>query len=284
MSSKPITSFFAASTTKRAAESDASAASASQPLSSSPKKKAKASAEEGEAEAGSWASMMEEMHPSWKVRLESEIKKPYMERLVSFLVTESKSHAVYPPREQVWTALNLTPFDKVKVIVIGQDPYHGPNQAHGLAFSVAKGIAIPPSLRNMIAEASRDPGTAIPAKAPHGNLECWSKQGVLMLNTCLTVRKGEANSHQKKGWEEFTDAIVRELGKRQGLVYLLWGSPAQAKCKAIDVKKNRVIKSSHPSPLAAYKTSEPFMGSNCFSKCNEALQELGHSPIDWHIV
>lgn len=224
------------------------------------------------------------MEPSWKTRLAAETKKPYVDRLITFLDGESRTHTIFPPKAQVWTALNLCPFEKVKVVVLGQDPYHGPNQAHGLAFSVAKGIAIPPSLRNMITETSRDPDVAIPPTAPHGNLECWSRQGVLMLNTCLTVRKGEANSHQKKGWEEFTDAIIRELSMREGIVYMLWGAPAQSKCKNIDAKRNFIIKTSHPSPLAAYKTSEAFMTSRCFSRCNTALKELGQEPIDWRIV
>ena len=233
---------------------------------------------------GGWRSAFDAMEPSWKTRLATEMKKPYVDRLITFLDGESRTHTVFPPKAQVWTALNLCPFEQVKVVVLGQDPYHGPNQAHGLAFSVAKGIAIPPSLRNMITEASRDPEVAIPPTAPHGNLECWSRQGVLMLNTCLTVRKGEANSHQKKGWEDFTDAIIRELSKREGIVYMLWGAPAQSKCKSIDAKKNVIIKTSHPSPLAAYKTAEAFMTSRCFSRCNTALKELGQEPIDWRIV
>ena len=290
---KPITAFFGGSSSSNGSGTKRAAAEETTARPASPKKKQKAleAGSGGAVEAasvsggaGGWGPVFEQMDPSWQERLGSELKKPYIQRLVTFLNAESAKHTVFPPKEEVWTALNLCPFDQVKVVIIGQDPYFNPNQAHGLAFSVAKGVQIPPSLRNMIAEAHRDVGTAAPGQTPHGNLECWSKQGVLMLNTCLTVRKGEANSHQKQGWEDFTDAVVRELGKREGIVYLLWGSPAQAKCKAIDAKKNRIIKSSHPSPLAAYKTAEPFMGSSCFSKCNAALAELGKPPIDWKIV
>eukprot|EP01034_Spumella_vulgaris_P025778 gene25778-32270_t len=182
----------------------------------------------------------------------------------------------------IFSAFNLCPFDTVKVVVIGQDPYHGPGQAHGLAFSVQHGVAIPPSLKNMIKELTNDPDSVM-NKPGHGNLEHWSQQGVLLLNNVLTVRKADANSHQKHGWEQFTDAVVRELSKREGLVYLLWGKPAQLKCKNIDSTKNTIITSSHPSPLAAYKTDEPFIGSKCFSRCNAALVERGQTPIDWTI-
>jgi uracil-DNA glycosylase len=208
----------------------------------SPKRQKVIESVESTPGAKPWGAAFTNLHSSWKTRLEPEFKKTYMQRLVTFLDSETSKHTVYPPINQVWTAFDLCPFDSVKVVCIGQDPYHGPNQAHGLAFSVAKGIQIPPSLRNMITEANRDPAVAIP-KPLHGSLECWAKQGVLLLNTCLTVRKAEANSHQKQGWEDFTDAVVRELGRKEGIVYLLWGSPAQAKCKAIDAKKNRIIKS-----------------------------------------
>jgi len=174
----------------------------------------------------------------------------------------------------------LCPFDNVKVVIIGQDPYHGPSQAHGLAFSVLRGIAPPPSLRNIFQEASKDVGISLPS---HGNLEAWARQGVLLLNVCLTVRKGEANSHNKKGWEAFTDQVVKELAKKDGIVYLLWGKPAAEKCKGINAQKNYIITSSHPSPLGAYKTDKPFMGSKCFSKCNEQLRIWGKTEIDWNL-
>eukprot|EP01036_Dinobryon_divergens_P027089 gene27089-35804_t len=209
---------------------------------------------------------MDSLEPSWRQRLLPEYTKPYFQRLMAFVGQEIDSgKTIYPPSEDVFTALNLCPFDKTRVVIIGQDPYHGPGQAHGLAFSVRKGVQIPPSLRNMITE--------------H-----WATQGVLLLNTVLTVRKADANSHQKKGWEEFTDSVVRELGKRKGLVYLLWGKPAQLKCKGIDSKSNVVITSSHPSPLSAYKTDEAFIGSRCFSRCNAALVAAGQQPIDWNIL
>eukprot|EP01031_Cornospumella_fuschlensis_P026286 gene26286-31753_t len=226
-----------------------------------------------------WAPM-DTMEVTWRQRLVKEYRKPYFQRLVQFLATETRTHTIYPPSHQIFTALNLCPYDQVKVVIIGQDPYHGPNQAHGLAFSVQHGIPPPPSLKNIFSELEADLG--IP-KPKHGNLEHWGRQGVVLLNTVLTVRQGDANSHQKKGWEEFTDAIVKELSQREGLVYLLWGKPAQAKCMGINHSKNAVFTSSHPSPLGAYKTNEPFMGSKIFSRCNAALQRLGKEPIDWNI-
>lgn len=292
MTSKPISSFFTMS--KRLSEgSDAPSSPKRQKLTgvggieSQPQPQPQPPQDNtGEAvnQSHGWGSNFLGMESSWKARLLPELNKPYMRKLAHFLDGESSKFTIFPPITEVWTAFNICPYDKVKVVIIGQDPYHGPNQAHGLAFSVAKGVQIPPSLRNMLTEASRDPLVAIPAKPSHGNLECWARQGVLMLNTCLTVRKGEANSHNKQGWEDFTDAVVRELGKRNGIVYLLWGNPAQTKCKTIDSKKNHIIKSSHPSPLGAYKTSEPFMGSCCFSRCNAALVEMQQTPIDWRIV
>eukprot|EP01039_Chlorochromonas_danica_P004919 gene4919-5399_t len=227
---------------------------------------------------------MDTLEKSWRQRLLSEYSKSYFSRLLAFLSSETATagKVIYPPSDQIFTALNLCPYDQVKVVIIGQDPYHGPGQAHGLAFSVKKGVPAPPSLKNIFSELQADPAIHI-TKPSHGNLEKWSHQGVLLLNTVLTVRKAEANSHQKKGWEEFTDAIVRELAKKQGLVYLLWGKPAQNKCAGIDHRANVVLTSSHPSPLAAYKTNEPFMGSRIFSRCNEALVRQGKEPIDWNV-
>jgi len=239
--------------------------------------------EGGPSEGGSfgWAPF-DTLEPGWKASLSKEFNKSYFQNLMKFLAVEAKSQTIFPPSNEIFTALNLCPLDSVKVVVIGQDPYHGPGQAHGLAFSVRRGVAIPPSLKNMIKEAQEDPNVKI--KAPqHGNLEGWSRQGVLMLNTVLTVRKGDANSHQKKGWETFTDAVVKVLSTRKNIVYLLWGNPAQLKCQGIDGKNNTMITTSHPSPLGAYKTSSPFMGSRCFSRCNEALEAYGKDPIDWNI-
>ena len=173
-------------------------------------------------------SLIVQVDDGWKSRLEKQTTKPYFKSLETFVQSEMKSKTIFPPKTSIFNAFHLCPYDQVKVVIIGQDPYHGANQAHGLAFSVQKGIALPPSLRNMVAELKNDPETSI--KTPtHGDLTCWSKQGVLLLNTCLTVRSGEANSHQKKGWEDFTDAVVKELASRTGVVYLLWGKPAQLK-------------------------------------------------------
>ena len=237
-------------------------------------------------EMSPWRTAVSRMEPSWHKALESEFKKPYFNRLITFLESEQKAgKVVYPPINSVFSAFALCPLDSVKVVCIGQDPYHGAGQAHGLAFSVARGVQIPPSLKNMIKEAANDTELTPKVKADpgHGNLENWAKQGVLMLNTCLTVRKGEANSHQKKGWEEFTDAVIRVLGKKEGLVYLMWGNPAATKCTSINMTRNTAIRTSHPSPLGAHKTDKPFMGSKCFSRCNKALEEKGKPPIDWNL-
>lgn len=242
--------------------------------------------EGAEEVSGPWRQAILNMEPSWHAALSGEFKKPYFNRLLNFLESEKKAgKVVYPPVNQIFSAFELCPLDKVRVVCIGQDPYHGPGQAHGFAFSVAKGVAIPPSLKNMIKEAASDKDLSprVKDQPGHGNLENWAKQGVLMLNTCLTVRKGEANSHQKKGWEEFTDAVVRALAKKEGVVYLLWGKPADKKCANINTSKNTAIRCSHPSPLGAYKTDKPFMGSKCFSRCNTALSAQGNAPIDWNL-
>ena len=225
------------------------------------------------------------MEPSWKAALEAEFKKPYFNRLLTFLESEKKSgKVVYPPVNQIFSAFELCPLDKVKVVCIGQDPYHGPGQAHGLAFSVAKGVATPPSLRNMINEAASDKDLSprMNGQPGHGNLENWAKQGVLMLNTCLTVRKGETNSHQKKGWKIHRRCRT-SARQKEGIVYLLWGNPASNKCANINMNKNTAIRTSHPSPLGAYKTDKPFMGIKCFSRCNAALGEQGKGPVDWNL-
>ena len=230
-------------------------------------------------ESGDYISLAS-IESGWRSQLQSETSKPYYKRLEQFIESERKSHTIYPPQDKIFSAFNLCPLDQVKVVIIGQDPYHGPNQAHGLAFSVQPPTPPPPSLNNIFKEINNDLKIPIPS---HGNLEAWSKQGVFLLNTCLTVRKSEANSHQKHGWEDFTDAVVRVLSKKEGIVYLLWGNPAQTKCKSIDSKKNVVITCSHPSPLGAFKTNEPFMGSKCFSRCNDALIKFGKEPVDWKL-
>jgi uracil-DNA glycosylase len=220
------------------------------------------------------------LEPSWLAVLKDEFEKPYMTNLKKFLQTEKETgQVVYPKNADIFRAFNDTPFDKVKVVILGQDPYHGPNQAHGLSFSVQKGIAIPKSLINIYKELATDiPGFVKPA---HGNLEEWAKQGVLLLNATLTVRAGEAASHQKKGWEVFTDEVIHTLSeKRTGLVFILWGAYAQSKIQLIDQSKHHVIKSVHPSPLSVERG---FWGSKPFSKANAYLEKEGQKPIDWQI-
>jgi uracil-DNA glycosylase len=220
------------------------------------------------------------LEPSWLAVLKDEFEKPYMTNLKKFLQTEKEAgQVVYPKNADIFRAFNDTPFYKVKVVILGQDPYHGPNQAHGLSFSVQKGIAIPKSLINIYKELATDiPGFVKPA---HGNLEEWAKQGVLLLNATLTVRAGEAASHQKKGWEIFTDEVIHTLSeKRTGLVFILWGAYAQSKIQLIDQSKHHVIKSVHPSPLSVERG---FWGSKPFSKANAYLEKEGQKPIDWQI-
>lgn len=220
------------------------------------------------------------LEPSWLAVLKDEFEKPYMKDLKNFLQTEKEAgKTVYPKNADIFRAFNDTPFDKVKVVILGQDPYHGPNQAHGLSFSVQKGIAIPKSLINIYKELATDiPGFTKPT---HGNLEGWAKQGVLLLNATLTVRAGEAASHQKKGWEVFTDEVIRKLSdERKGLVFILWGAYAQSKIPLIDQSKHHIIKSVHPSPLSVERG---FWGSKPFSKANDYLIKEGEAPIDWQI-
>lgn len=217
---------------------------------------------------------------SWLKVLQEEFKKPYMNSLMAFLLEEEKNgHTVYPSDSAIFNALNHTPFDQVKVVILGQDPYHGTGQAQGLSFSVQKGISIPPSLRNIYKELAADiAGFIIPK---HGDLTQWAKEGVLLLNATLTVRANEAGSHQKKGWEKFTDKIISELSeKKVGLVFLLWGKYAQNKAALIDQKKHTIIAAAHPSPFSAY---HGFLGSGPFSKANEILIEQGQNPINWQI-
>lgn len=221
------------------------------------------------------------LEPSWLNVLEDEFEKDYMKKLKNFLKEEKEAgQIIYPKNADIFNAFNATPFDKVKVVILGQDPYHGPHQAHGLSFSVQKGIAIPRSLINIYKELKTDiPGFTIPN---HGNLQHWANQGVLLLNATLTVRAAQAASHQKKGWEIFTDAVIKTLSeKREGIVFILWGSYAQSKIALIDTAKHHIIKSVHPSPLSVERG---FWGSKPFSKANDLLIKDGKEPIDWQIV
>ncbi|MEK4523289.1 uracil-DNA glycosylase [Psychrobacillus sp. FSL W7-1457] len=214
--------------------------------------------------------------PNWKEILGVEWDKPYFKELQSFLDKEYAEHTIYPPREEVGSAFRLTPYDAVKVVILGQDPYHGPGQAHGLSFSVKPGVKIPPSLRNMLKELEEDLGCSIPS---HGYLEKWAKQGVLLLNTVLTVRAGEANSHKGMGWERFTDTVIQKLSEHEKpIIFVLWGKPAQAKLKLIDTTKHHIIQSTHPSPLSAHRG---FLGSRPYSQINEQLVSMNEKPIDF---
>lgn len=219
------------------------------------------------------------LEASWKARLADEFKQPYFHALKTFLTEEKNSgQVVYPPGNRIFNAFNTTPFDAVKVVILGQDPYHGPDQAHGLSFSVLPGIKPPPSLMNMFKELRDDVGFTIPT---HGCLEKWAQQGVLLLNSALTVRAGQPQSHAGKGWERFTDAAVKALNEgRQGLVFLLWGRPAQLKGNLVDPARHHVLKSVHPSPLSAFGG---FFGCKHFSKANALLAKSGQAPIDWQI-
>ena len=216
------------------------------------------------------------MEESWKKVLLPEFQKPYFETLKNFLVEEKKHHTVYPSGANIFAAFNTTPFDAVKVVILGQDPYHGAGQAHGLSFSVQEGVPHPPSLQNIFKELKDDLGCPIPK---NGTLTSWAQQGVFLLNTVLTVRASEANSHRNQGWENFTDAVIACLStKKEHLVFILWGSPAGAKASLIDSKKHLILKVPHPSPLSSYRG---FFGSKPFSKSNAYLLSQGKKPIDW---
>ena len=215
---------------------------------------------------------------SWKDVLNKDFHSEYFEKLKSFLVEEKQKHTIYPPGSQIFNAFNRTPFEDVKVVILGQDPYHGPGQAHGLCFSVPKGIKAPPSLVNMFKELQQDVGITIPT---HGNLEKWANQGVLLLNATLTVKAHTAGSHQGKGWETFTDSVIKTISeKKSGVIFLLWGRFAQNKEKLIDTSKHYILKAAHPSPLSAYNG---FFGCQHFSKTNEILRQNGQSEIDWQV-
>ena len=217
------------------------------------------------------------LEPSWKSRVGDYLQREDMQQLSAFLRERMRQGVrVYPPAPDIFAALDATPFEQAKVVVLGQDPYHGPGQAHGLSFSVPPGVPVPPSLDNIFKELQRDLGVARPA---HGCLLPWARQGVLLLNAVLTVEEGRAGAHQGKGWEGFTDHVVDVLNReREGLVFLLWGSYAQAKGKRIDTDRHRVLRAPHPSPLSAHRG---FIGCRHFSAANAYLARRGHAPIDW---
>lgn len=216
------------------------------------------------------------IEPSWKEALKEEFEKEYFRNLTEFVKDEYKKTAIYPPPKFIFHAFDLCPFEKVSAVILGQDPYHGLGQAHGLCFSVPENIAVPPSLRNIYQEIANDVGGKIPT---HGNLEHWAKSGVLLLNATLTVRSGQAGSHQHQGWEEFTDAAIRALSeKKEGLVFLLWGKYAKDKKALIDGSKHLILEAAHPSPFSAY---DGFFGCKHFSQANEYLKAKGKEPITW---
>ena len=219
------------------------------------------------------------LEPSWKARLAPLFATPGMQALRAFLVAEARAgKTIYPPPDQIFAALDATPFDAVKVVILGQDPYHGPGQAHGLCFSVRPGVPPPPSLQNIHAELESDLGIARP---DHGCLLPWARRGVLLLNAVLTVERGLAGSHHGKGWEAFTDAVVDHLNReRDGLVFLLWGSPAQAKARQVDLQRHHVLKAPHPSPLSAHRG---FLGCRHFSRANAWLAARGSEGVDWRL-
>lgn len=213
---------------------------------------------------------------SWKALLQPEFDTKYFAEIKTFLLEEKRAYAIYPAGQNIFAAFNCTPFDEVKVVIIGQDPYHGPGQAHGLSFSVQQGTSLPPSLVNIFKELNSDLNIPVPR---NGNLEKWARQGVLLLNATLTVRANSAGSHQNKGWEIFTDAVISLLSdKKDGLVFLLWGNSAQAKQNLINGNKHYILKAAHPSPLSAYRG---FFGCRHFSETNRLLSIQGKTPIDW---
>jgi uracil-DNA glycosylase len=221
---------------------------------------------------------MTHLPASWQPVVGSELNQPYFRKLKEFLKEQRQDHVVYPPEKDVFTALKLTPYEDVRVVILGQDPYVAPRQAHGLAFSVLPGVSPPPSLHNIFKELHDDLGCRVPN---NGYLVPWAEQGVLLLNAVLTVQAGKPNSHKGKGWEKFTDAVIRRVSMREdGIVFVLWGANAQKKQAQIDTNKNTVIRSAHPSPLSA---RSGFFGSRPFSKINKALREAGKAEVDWQI-
>lgn len=219
-----------------------------------------------------------QIEESWKLALKEEFDAAYFSDLTEFLREEKKKYIIYPPGPRIFAAFNHTPFNRVKVVILGQDPYHGPGQAHGLCFSVPDGVPPPPSLVNIFKEIKNDLDIPVPA---NGNLTRWADQGVLLINAILTVRADTPTSHQNKGWEKFTDAVIRNLSeKRKNLVFLLWGNYAQAKENLIDSNRHSILKAAHPSPLSA---SRGFFGCRHFSRTNEILADLGLNEIDWSL-
>ena len=220
---------------------------------------------------------MDKIDNNWDDILKEEYNKSYFEKLMNFIEDEYDNYTIYPDRNNIYNALKLTPPDKVKVVILGQDPYINKDQANGLSFSVQPGIAIPPSLRNIFREQRKDLGIIQPNS---GDLTKWAKQGVLLLNTTLTVRAGLSNSHQGKGWGIFTDSIIKYLGQKENIVFMLWGNNAKTKRKLIDSSKNLILEAAHPSPLSA---TRGFFGCQHFSKANNYLIEHNLSPIDWQL-
>jgi uracil-DNA glycosylase len=221
--------------------------------------------------------MRVQLPADWRAVLDGELRQPYFKALKEFVDAEREQGTVYPPEGDVFNAFKYTPYEAVKVLLLGQDPYHGPGQAHGLAFSVRPGVKPPPSLVNMLKELHSELGCRVPN---NGCLIPWAQRGVMLLNAVLTVRAGEPNSHKDKGWERFTDAVIGALNQRpKPVVFALWGAYAQKKAKLIDTTPHRIVTAAHPSPLSAKK----FRGSKPFSAINQALQELGESPIDWQL-
>jgi uracil-DNA glycosylase len=222
--------------------------------------------------------MFDDLPESWKTVLADELEKPYVTELAAFVTQERNERTVYPPHREVFNAFKHTPYQSVKVLLLGQDPYHGPGQAHGLCFSVLPGVRPPPSLNNMFKELQDDLGIDPP---DHGYLARWAEQGVMMLNAVLTVRRGQAASHQGKGWERFTDTVIRRLSQRpEPVVFVLWGGFARKKAKLIERDQNPIVESAHPSPLSA---QNGFFGSRPYSRINEALRAQGDEPIDWRL-
>lgn len=233
----------------------------------------------GVREISNITTMSIQLEPEWKEKLLDEFSKPYMRQLKAFLQEEQRHYTVFPPNASIFNAFNQTPFYTVKVVILGQDPYHNVGQAHGLSFSVPRGVDIPPSLRNIYKELQSD---IADFKIPtHGELSGWARQGVLLLNATLTVRAHTAGSHQKKGWEQFTDQAIRALSAgREGIIFLLWGRFAQQKAALIDSQRHHILMAAHPSPLSAYNG---FFGCGHFSKANDFLRVQGKSPIDWQL-
>ncbi|PLS32632.1 uracil-DNA glycosylase [Carnobacterium maltaromaticum] len=218
------------------------------------------------------------IHNDWQDILQEEFESTYYQELREFLKKEYAEQTIYPSMNHIWEAFEWTPYEQVKVVILGQDPYHGPNQAHGLSFSVQPNVKVPPSLVNIYKELADDLGIT---PVSHGYLKSWAEQGVLLMNTVLTVRGGSANSHRGQGWERLTDAVIKKLNEHEKpLVFILWGNPSIAKKQLIDTEKHVVITSPHPSPLSSYRG---FFGSKPFSKANKALVDFGETPIDWQL-